>query len=90
MEHHDYLDSPERIAGYLEAAFEIGDTTLIAAAIGDVARAKGMTEVARAAGVTRQNLYAALGEGGNPTLSTVSGVLKAMGLRLTAVALARA
>ena len=81
----EHLDSPERIAAYLEAVFEIGDPSLIAAAMGDVARARGMTEIARKAGVTRQNLYSALSPDGNPTLSTMVGVLKAMGLRLMPV-----
>jgi probable addiction module antidote protein len=52
----EYLDSPESIAAYLEAVFEDGDTALIAAALGDVARAMGMTQLANKAGVTREAL----------------------------------
>ena len=56
----EYLDSPLRQASYLEAAFEDGDPALIAAALGDIARAMGMTEIAGRAGVTREALYKAL------------------------------
>ena len=80
----DYLNTPEDIAAYLEAAFEDGDPALIAAALGDIARAKGMSEVARNAGVTRDTLYKSLTERGDPRLSTFVGVMRAMGLRLTA------
>ena len=80
----DYLATPEDIVAYLEAAFENGDPALIAAALGDVARAKGMTEIARNAGVTRDALYKSLTEHGDPRLSTFLGVMKAMGLRLSA------
>ena len=76
------LTSPEAIAAYLEAVFEEGDPALIAAALGDVARARGMTEVARAAGVTRDTLYKALSKDGDPRLSTLLGVTKALGLKI--------
>lgn len=79
----EHLDSPEAIAAYVEAAFEDGDPALIAAVIGDVARARGMTQLARDAGVSRETLYKAFSEGGNPTLETLSGVIKALGLKLT-------
>lgn len=78
----DYLDTPERIAGYLEAAFADGDPALIAAAIGDVARAVGMSQVARDAGLGRESLYKALSPDGNPTFATITRVLSALGLRL--------
>ncbi len=81
----DYLDSPERISGYLEAAFEDGDPALIAAALGDIARAKGMTDLARKAGLGRESLYKSLSADGNPALSTVLQVLRALGLELRAV-----
>jgi len=61
-----YLDSPESIAGYLEAVFEDGDPALVAAALGDVARAMGMTQLANKAGVTREALYKALFPSGDP------------------------
>jgi probable addiction module antidote protein len=80
----DYLDSPTLIAEYLEAAFEDGDPAMIAIALGNIARAKGMTEIARKAGVTREALYKALSAEGDPRLSTLVGVTKALGLKLSA------
>jgi probable addiction module antidote protein len=79
----EYLESPEAIATYLEAAFEDGDPALIAAALGDVARAMGMTQLASKAGVTREALYKALSPTGDPRLSTFLGVMKALGIKLT-------
>lgn len=79
------LDTPQRIARYLEAAFEDGDPSLIAAAIGDAARAYGMSDLARETGLAREALYRALSESGNPEFATVLKVLKAMGLRLAPV-----
>ncbi|MGB9408120.1 MAG: addiction module antidote protein [Terracidiphilus sp.] len=79
----EYLDSSESIAEYLEAAFEDGDPALIAAALGDVARAMGMTQLAGKAGVTREALYKALSPTGDPRLSTFLGVMKALGIKLT-------
>jgi probable addiction module antidote protein len=76
------LVTPEAIAAYLEAVFEDGDPSLIAAALGDVARAKGMTEIAKSAGVTRDTLYKSLTSDGDPRLSTFIGVAKALGLKL--------
>lgn len=78
----DYLESEEQCAAYLEAALEEGDSKLIAAALGDIARAKGMTQVAREAGVSRESLYRSLSETGNPEFSTVLKVIKALGLKL--------
>lgn len=78
----EFLDSEEKIAAYLDAAFETGDTALIVAAISDVAKARGMTAVAEKAGISRGGLYRALGEGGNPTLSGLLGIMKALGVRL--------
>ncbi|AWU93298.1 addiction module antidote protein [Azospirillum ramasamyi] len=79
----DSLNSDERIAAYLDAALEDGDPQLILAALGDIARAKGMTEVARNAGLGRQSLYKALSSEGNPEFATVLKVIKSLGLRLT-------
>lgn len=79
----NYLASEEDILYYLEAAMEGNDPRHIASALGDVARSKGMSEVARRAGVGRQALYSALSENGNPTLETLTAVLGALGLRLT-------
>ena len=78
-----HLDTPERIVLYLEAVFEEGDPQLIAAAIGDVARARGMTQLAKDTGLTREALYRSLSEQGNPELSTVLKVLGALGIKLT-------
>ena len=82
----DFLDTPEAIAAYIEAAFEDGDPTVITHALGVVARAKGMSQMARDAGVTREALYKALTSEGDPKLSTFIGVLKALGMKLTAQA----
>ena len=79
----DYLETPEDIALYLEAAFEDGDPGRVAAALGAVARARGITGVARKAGVTREALYKALSENRDPRLATLIGVFKALGLRLS-------
>ncbi|MCJ2017887.1 MULTISPECIES: addiction module antidote protein [unclassified Methylobacterium] len=79
----DHLDTPERIALYIEAVFEDGDPALISAAIGDVARARGMAHIAAETGRSRESLYRALSEKGNPQLDTLVSVLKAIGLRLS-------
>ena len=82
----EFLDSPERIAAYIEAVFEEGDPAFITHALGVVARAKGMSQVARDVGVTREALYKALTPTGDPKLSTFLGVLKALGMTVTAKA----
>ena len=81
----EHLDSDEAIAAYLQAVFEDGDPEEIRAAIGHVARARGMTQLATASGITRAGLYKALGENGNPSFATVASLLKAMGVRLAVV-----
>ncbi len=86
----DHLETDEDIVAYLEAAFEDGDPTLIAAALGDIARARGMTEVAAEAGLGRESLYKALSPNGNPEFATVLKVMQALGLRLHASAMSRA
>jgi probable addiction module antidote protein len=80
----EFLESPEDIAGYLEAVFEEGDPALITHALGVIARAKGMTQIARKAGVTREALYKALTPDGDPRLSTFLGVIKALGMKVSA------
>ncbi|RXF67702.1 addiction module antidote protein [Hansschlegelia zhihuaiae] len=80
----EHLDSPEAIAAYLEAVFEDGDPALIYAALGDVARAKGMTSIAKETGLSRESLYRALSAEGHPEFATIMKVLSALGLRLTA------
>ena len=79
----EHLETEEDILFYLEAAMEGNDPKHIASALGDVARSKGMSEIARKAKVGRQALYNALSENGNPTLETLVGVLNALGLQLT-------
>lgn len=78
-----YLDTEEDILYYLEAAMEGNDPKHIASALGDIARSKGMSEIARKAGLGRQALYNALSENGNPRLDTLMAVLSALGLELT-------
>ena len=82
----EHLDSDEAIAAYLDAVFEEGDPALIKAAIADVARARGMTEIAAKAGITRAGLYKALSETGNPSFATMASVMKALGVRLSVAA----
>ena len=79
----EHLETEEDILHYLEAAMEGNDPRHIASALGDVARSKGMSEIARKAGLGRQALYNALSENGNPTLETLTSVLNALGLQLT-------
>jgi probable addiction module antidote protein len=81
-----HLKTAEDIANYLEAVFEDGDPALVTAALGDIARAKGMTKIARAAGLGRESLYKALSLGGNPELATVLKVIRALGLKLKVAA----
>ena len=78
----DHLQSDEDVVAYLEAAFEDGDPALIAAALGDIARARGMTQVAADAGLGRESLYKALSPNGNPEFATVLKVVRALGLEL--------
>ncbi len=82
----DYLETDEDIVAYLEAAFDEGDPGLIAAALGDIAKARGMTKVAAESGLGRESLYKALSPSGNPELATVLKVMRALGLRLRASA----
>jgi probable addiction module antidote protein len=79
----DHIGTPMAQAAYLEAAFDDGDPALIAAAIGDIARARGLTQLARETGVTRNALYKAFRDGGNPTLATLSSVVGALGYKLS-------
>jgi probable addiction module antidote protein/putative addiction module killer protein len=78
-----HLETADDILHYLEAAMEGNDAKHIARALGDVARSKGMSEIARKAGLGRQALYNALSDNGNPTLETLTAVLSALGLELT-------
>jgi probable addiction module antidote protein len=80
----EYLDDANSQAELLDGAFDSGDAGYIRHALGVVARARGMTAVAREAGVTREALYKALSEDGDPKLSTLLGITKALGVRLRA------
>ncbi|MFT0892748.1 addiction module antidote protein [Pseudochelatococcus sp. G4_1912] len=78
-----YIKSPEAQAELLADAFETGDAKYIANALGTIARARGMAQVARNAGVTREALYKALSDDGDPKLTTLLGVIKALGIQLS-------
>jgi probable addiction module antidote protein/putative addiction module killer protein len=80
----EHLETEEDMAAYLEAALEEGDPALVAAALGDIARAKGMAQIARETGLGRESLYKALSPEGNPEFGTVLKVIRALGLRLHA------
>ena len=82
----DYLKTDEDIVAYLEAALEDGTPELVTAALGDIARARGMARLARETGLGRESLYKALSAEGNPEFATVLKVLKALGIRLQAQA----
>jgi probable addiction module antidote protein len=79
-----YLDSEESVAAYLTDILETNDAALLAAALGDIARARGMTEIAKTAGVTREALYKALRPDSAPRFDTVNRVCAALGVRLVA------
>lgn len=78
------LMDDEEIAFFMADAFETGDANYIAKALGVVARAKGMTEIAQKTGLSREQLYRSFGERGNPTLKTTLAVMRALGIDMTA------
>jgi probable addiction module antidote protein len=80
----DYLDNAKDIAFYLEEAFAMEDPAYTAHALGTVARAKGMTEVARKTGLSRESLYKALSAEGNPEFATILKVMSALDLKISA------
>ncbi len=82
----DYLDTEEDMALYLDACLEEdpGDGSLIRTALGDIARARGMTQLAHDTGLTREGLYKALSTEGNPAFSTIFKVIRALGVKLHA------
>jgi probable addiction module antidote protein len=80
----EYLSSEEDVAAYLTTILEENDAALLAAALGDIARSRGMTQVAKDSGITREALYKALRPGSEPRFDTVSRVCAALGVRLVA------
>ena len=82
----EYLDTPEEMAAYLEAAIDEanGDAAFIAKALGDIARAKGVTQIARESGLSRESLYKALSGERSPEFDTILKVINALGLKLHA------
>ena len=80
----EHLETEEDMAAYLEAALEEGDPALVTAVLGDIARAKGMTQIARETGLGRESLYKALSPEGNPGFATVLKIVRALGLQLHA------
>lgn len=82
----DYLETDEDIAAYLTACAEEDDPALLLAALGDVARAKNITQLAAKTGLTRMGLYKALSGTGNPSYATVSKVAHALGLKIIVAA----
>ena len=83
----DHLKTKEDIAAYLEAALEDGEPSLVIAALGDIARSQGMSQIARETGLGRESLYKALSIEGNPEFATILKVMKALGLRLQVIPL---
>lgn len=80
----EHLETEQDTAIYLEAALEEGEPALVIAALGDIARARGMTQLARETGLGRESLYKALSQDGNPEFSTILKVVQALGLKLHA------
>nr|WP_171162072.1 addiction module antidote protein [Usitatibacter palustris] len=82
----DHLRTPKEMAAYLEASLQEadGDAALVAKALGDIARARGMSQVAREAGLSRESLYKALSGDRNPDFETVLRVMNALGIKLRA------
>ncbi len=82
----EFLDSEEAIAIYMAEAFETGDAAYIAHALGIVARAKGMGQIARDTGLSREQLYRSFSATGNPTLKTTLAVMRSLGVSMSAKA----
>jgi len=78
----EYLQSEADVAAYLNEVLAEGDLGLLQAALGDVAKARGMSDIAAKAGVGRESLYKSLSENGNPSFSTIRKVTEALGLQL--------
>jgi probable addiction module antidote protein len=82
----DFVKNPEVATEYLRVAIEDGDPVEIRQALKDIARAQGITNLARKTGLSREALYKALGENGNPTLTTLLAIFKALGLKMSVAA----
>ena len=83
----EYLDSEQAVAEYLTVVLEDNDASLLAAALGDIARARGMSEIAKKSGLSREALYKALRPNAHPRFDTISRVCEALGVRLVAQAI---
>ena len=86
----EYLEDPKTAAAYLAVVFEEGDVDEIRSAVNDVARAHGVADLARETGLSREAIYKAFGSSGNPTLTTLLAVFKALGLKLSVAGAAAA
>lgn len=86
----DYLTTEADITAYLEAVMEEGDPALIAAALGDIARARNVSQLAREVGMSREGLYKALSGAGNPSFATITRIMRALGLRLSVLPASKA
>lgn len=84
----EYLETEADMAAYLNAALEDGDPAVLSTALGDIARAKGMTQLARETGISRDGLYKALSPTGNPSFATVQKVINALGMKVEVAATA--
>lgn len=82
----EYLEDPQTAVAYLAAVFEDGDAEEIRAALNDVARAHGISDLSRETGLSREALYKAFGNKGNPTLTTLLAVMRALGIKLSVAA----
>ena len=82
----EYLDDDEAVSAYIDEAMATDDASFIAKCLGDVARARGMSQIAKDSGLSRESLYKALSENGNPSFATVLKVARALGVRLHAEA----
>ena len=81
----DHLDTPEKVAAYLDAVLEEGDDKLLLVALRNVVKSMGFAKVARGAGLRRETLYQSFSEDGNPRLSTLHSVLGQLGMRLSVI-----
>ncbi len=80
----EYWETEEDMAAYIQAAFEDGDPAVVIQALGNIARARGMSEIARKTGLRRESLYKALSADGNPEFATVLKVVQALDIKLNA------